>query len=73
MSWDLDAMSVLPADIEQDVYDNFTPEYLAEKLSAYVCELQSACIAILECTGGSANWDGETHDALKKIEHAMRS
>lgn len=39
MSWDLDAMSVLPEAIQEDVTENFTPEYLAEKLSEYIVQL----------------------------------
>ena len=41
MSWDLDAMSVLPESWQDDVSENFSPEYLAEKLSDYIVLLQS--------------------------------
>jgi len=47
MSWDLDAMSVLPEDWQEDIVDNFTPEYLAEKLSDYIIVLENE-ISILE-------------------------
>lgn len=40
MSWDLDAMSVLPCDWQEDISDNFTPEYLAERLSDYIVLLE---------------------------------
>lgn len=34
-------------------------------------DLLAACRAMLECTGGSAHWQGETHTALLKIEAAV--
>lgn len=40
MSWDSDAMSVLPEDWQKEVIENFTPEFLAEKLSDYVVILE---------------------------------
>lgn len=41
MSWDLDAMSVLPEKWQEEVVANFTPEFLAEKLSDYVSTLEN--------------------------------
>lgn len=37
----LDAISVLPEELQDDVMDNFTPEYVAEVLSDYVLTLQN--------------------------------
>ena len=34
-------------------------------------ELVGACQAMLECTGGSKYWQGETEAALKQIESAL--
>lgn len=34
-------------------------------------DLLSACERMIEITGGSENWNGETHKALKKIEAAI--
>lgn len=34
-------------------------------------ELIAACKKMLEVTGGSGMWNGETHDALKMIEDAV--
>ena len=34
-------------------------------------ELIDACQAMLDVTGGSKHWNGETHTALKKIEKAV--
>ena len=32
-----------------------------------------ACRAMLDSTGGSQHWQGETHDALKQIESAVKA
>ena len=34
-------------------------------------ELVAACYQMLECTGGSKHWNGETEKALKSIETAL--
>lgn len=34
-------------------------------------ELLAACAAMLRCTGGSSDWNGETHDVLVLIEAAV--
>ena len=34
-------------------------------------ELVGACENMIDITGGSKTWDGETHTALKKIEKAL--
>ena len=34
-------------------------------------ELVAACHQMLECTGGSKHWNGETEKALKAIEDAL--
>lgn len=34
-------------------------------------DLLDACRAMLACTGGSEHWNGETHEALVKIEAAV--
>ncbi|KZX78273.1 hypothetical protein A3715_10420 [Oleiphilus sp. HI0009] len=44
MSDYLDAMSVLPDQIQKEVLDNSTPEFLAQKLSDYVVELKMEII-----------------------------
>ena len=36
MSWDIDAMSVLPEAWQSDIVENFSHEYLAERLSDYI-------------------------------------
>ena len=36
-----------------------------------ICELEAACNAMLDCTGGSKHWSGETETALKMIEAAL--
>jgi len=45
-SWDNDAMSVLPEDIQDDICENFSPEYLAEKLSDHIVSLQGQIEAL---------------------------
>jgi len=40
MSWDMDAMSVLPESWQDEVAENFSPELLAERLSDYVVILK---------------------------------
>lgn len=42
-----------------------------DQLHAASPDLLDACRAMLECTGGSEHWNGETHDALLKIEAAV--
>lgn len=37
----------------------------------YIGKLETACEAMLACTGGSENWNGETHEALKLMEAAL--
>ena len=42
MSWDNDAMSVLPETWQEDIIENFSPEYLAERLSDYISFIEHA-------------------------------
>lgn len=46
MSWDLDAMSVLPQKTQNEIMDNFSGELVAEKLSDYVIELEKELIEL---------------------------
>lgn len=39
MGWDSDALSVLPQSWQDDVYENFSAEYVAERLSDYIAIL----------------------------------
>ncbi len=41
MSQYIDAMSVLPEATQNDITENFSPEYLAEKLSDRIIELEA--------------------------------
>lgn len=41
MSWDIEAASVLPPEIQEEVALNFSPELLAEKLSDHVVTLET--------------------------------
>lgn len=43
----------------------------AEALANRVAYLESILEAVLITTGGSENWQGETHDFLKRIEGAL--
>ena len=36
-----------------------------------IWELEAACQAMIDCTGGSKNWNGETQKALEMIEAAL--
>ncbi len=40
MSLDIEIISVLPESWHQDIYDNFSPEYLSKRLSDYIVELK---------------------------------
>lgn len=65
MSWDNDAMSVLPQDWQDDICENFSPEYLAEKLSDYIALMQqksewlsvSEPMTLSDCDKVWALWD----------------
>ena len=46
MSWDLEAMSVLPQKTQNEIMDNFSGELVAEKLSDYVVELEKELIEL---------------------------
>jgi len=50
-----------------DPYDGRTMSDAEELIS----ELERACIAMLECTGGSKHWNGKTHDALVLMEEII--
>ena len=45
--------------------------YIPEQLAKAAPDLLAACQAIIEATGGSEHWNGETHAALLLVEAAI--
>ena len=73
MSWDADAMSVLPESTQHSIQENFTPEFLAEELSDYVVELQEVIKKVKEIANDAPeiNLNNFESSQIEELNEAM--